>query len=467
MKTTTKALTLGAALLLPLVTAAGGRAAVSLSVSPNPAILNQPVRVRGTGAVLALGVRAPGRAGGRWASGQCGITLSFGDGASAATLCGFDVAVCVAEAAHAYRAAGTYTVRAEGACGKDTPLGFGSPAAAQVKLVVVAPSVTIAAEPAIVRAPREQGAVAAVQYRVSGWAGADAALVSPEGRFEAGGETLATVPTPVALPVAGGAGAAAESVRFTPEVLRAAAERGERSVAYVRDFAGGGLSGRTVVTALIIVPASEFDLERMEVSFANHRPEIVVQRGAAALVARARLRFAGSGLLQAHWEVDGRTLAPPVSRHLNLGDEVDLESPALPTFEPGTHTVRFVVTGPRPPWPLPTIVYLVRPSDAPPKPLAIRLAAPGPGETLPYQPALFRWEGGEGTAAYLVQFYPEAGDVPVFSAWTRAAEYRLPELLYRSLFLAGGRYRWRVSAYNAEENLAGESPAAAFGFAQP
>jgi hypothetical protein len=467
MKTTTKALTLGAALLLPLVLASPGRAAVTVSVSPNPAATGQPVRVRSTAALLTTSIGVPGGDSGRWALNECGITIDFGDGASTGKLCTRTDVLCTADTTHTYRTPGVYVVTSKGECGSRSGNYFGSPTQASARLVVAAPTLNIATDPAIVRAPREQGATATVQYRAASPVAFDAVLLSASGRFEAGGETLATVATPLTLPLVGGAGTASESVRFAPEILRAAAERGQASVSYVRDFAAGGISGRAVVTALIITPAAEFALERMELAFENHRPEIVVQRGADGLAARALLRFTGAGMLRAYWEVDGRVLVPPVSRYLNLGDSADLVSPVLPTYDPGTHTVRCVVTSPVPPWPLPEIIYVVRPSDAPPKALAIRLAGPGPDETLPYQPALFRWDGGGEGVVYLVQFYPADGEAPVFSAWTRAREYRLPELLYRNLFLAGGRYRWKVSAYNAEENLAGESPAAAFGFAKP
>lgn len=463
MTTTMRALVLGGAVLLRLVTAAHSWAGVTVAVSPTSVTAGGEVTV----SAQATFVAAPDSA-----STRCPLSVSFGDGsAPAAESCA--TTPCTLTVRHAYRDPGSYQVRAEtavcraasGAVLTTDPLA----AEALVSVAAALPpaTLTLSADPAIVRAPRETGATAAVQYRVVSSRAVRVALSSPSGRFEAGGETLGTVASPLALALSGEGGTAAETIRFTPEVLRAAFNRGARSVTWVRDFSGGGYALRATVTALIISPAVEFDVERVELSFGNRRPEIVVKRGEAGLTAGAGLRFTGSGLLQVRWEVDGRVLVPPVSRHVNLGDAADLVSPELPTFDPGTHEVRLVITSPTPSFPLPTIVYLVRSSDAAPKALAIRLLTPAEGETLAYRPELFRWEAGPGAAVFLAQFYDAERDAPIFSAWTRANEYRLPELLYRDLFQAGGRYRWKVSAFNAEENLAGESRLAPFGFAQP
>ena len=73
------------------------------------------------------------------------------------------------------------------------------------------------------------------------------------------------------------------------------------------------------------------------------------------------------------------------------------------------------------------------------------------------------WLLGEFPAEHVA----EGADEPIFSAWSKAAEYRLPEVLYRSHFTAGGRYRWKVSAFNADENVAGTSAASSFSFGGP
>lgn len=458
MTRTTKALALGGALLVTLAPAPPCRAAVTVSVSPAAVSAGQEA---------VVSARATFTIHPRELSLRCPLEISFGDGSPAATeAC--ELTPCTLAVRHAYRAPGSFLVTASTrVCRTIDNVITTAPLTAEARVAVAPAALSVAADPAIVRVPRDRGLAAPVTWRATGAAAVDATLVSASGSFEAGGAVIATAGAPLTLRVAAGTGTAAETVQITPAVLRDAAARGARSVTFSRDFAGGGYAVRATMTALIVVPAAEFDLVRMELSFGNQRPEIVVGRGEQGLAARALLRFTGAGLLQARWEVDGRPVGPPVSRHVNPGDATELLSPALPTFDPGTHEVRLIVTSPPPPLPLPTILYLVRPGDAAPRPLAIGLLAPAAGETLPYEPALFRWEGGPGAAVFLVQFYGAEGNAPVFSAWTRASEYRLPELLYRELFLAGGRYRWKVGAYNGEENLAGESPLAPFGFARP
>lgn len=465
-----KAKSLAVAATALLAIAAGGSArALTLTVSPNPARVGEKVSVEAESWINATSLSDARRPSAQVGIDECGVTIKFGDGGSVALTCSSDEP-CAVAASHTYAAAGAYTLTATGKCGSGSGLYFPAPATAKRSLVVNAaasPAVSIAADPATVRVPHGAGAVATVRYQAAGGAGVNATITSPAGRFVAGGETLGTVPVPLTIVLSAGAGSATETIHFTPALAQAAAARGASSVAYVRDFAGPGAAATATVTGLLVTPAAELTLERVELSFANNRPEIVVRRDEAGLKARARLRHAGSGLLRASWEVDGRILAPPVTRHVLLGERVELESPTLPTFEPGTHTVRLVVASPAPAVPLPAIIYLVRPGDAPLRDVAILLTSPADGETLPFGPTVFRWEGSGGALVFLVQFYAEGEDRPIFSAWSRQGEYLPPELLFRGHFLAGRRYRWQVSAFNAEENVAGTSAAAAFSFASP
>jgi hypothetical protein len=82
-------------------------------------------------------------------------------------------------------------------------------------------------------------------------------------------------------------------------------------------------------------------IKRIELYFENNRPEITIDKDYQKLKTYAKITFAYSGLLEGHWEVDGKIISR-VSEHLTTGNIVFLETPdalQLPTFDPGTHVV--------------------------------------------------------------------------------------------------------------------------------
>ena len=99
-------------------------------------------------------------------------------------------------------------------------------------------------------------------------------------------------------------------------------------------------------------------IERVELRFDNGFGGISVPRN-SPLAANASLRFAGSGLLRAQWQVDGR---PVEQVNLTLGRGALLQLPLaapLPTFEPGPHELSLVIFEPRVNFGLPTLRYMV------------------------------------------------------------------------------------------------------------
>jgi len=119
------------------------------------------------------------------------------------------------------------------------------------------------------------------------------------------------------------------------------------------------ISGRPTVGPLV--------LRRIELSFPDGRGETTVQRNASTLGAQAFIAFLGSGPLQATWVVDGRPLEP-VSVMLSSGDTLTLRttsSVALPTFEPGAHTVTLEIHQPQAALRAPIVRYTVTVDEAP------------------------------------------------------------------------------------------------------
>lgn len=210
-----------------------------------------------------------------------------------------------------------------------------------------------------------------------------------------------------------------------------------------------------------------FKITRLQLYFANHRAETVIEKNSAALKAYADISFEGTGLLQGFWEVDGRILAM-VNHHIGSeGATVTVETPdlpAIPTFESGAHRLRLVVTMPALAATLPEAIYFVagEPIDSFP----IKLLIPPPQAEIPYAATVFSWEGVEGSASYLITFF-SAQEKPVFSAYTRDLDYKLPVSTLNNLFLSGHEYLWKVVSFGVEQNRMGTSKMSSFTFKNP
>jgi hypothetical protein len=193
--------------------------------------------------------------------------------------------------------------------------------------------------------------------------------------------------------------------------------------------------------------AGGFSIRRMELYFPNRRAEMTIPQYVEDLKAYAEIRFNGSGLLEGRWEVDGRTIET-VKQYLTFGGLTILESPKapiLPTFETGTHMVKFVIQKPVVDFPLPAIVYFVVPRSYPEKrPLV--LLKPEAGAQLPFGPLDLTWGPQEGAGFYLLEF-SEEGRV-IFSAMTKTPSYTLNQAIMDHYFLPGRPYEWRVKGFD-------------------
>lgn len=194
-----------------------------------------------------------------------------------------------------------------------------------------------------------------------------------------------------------------------------------------------------------VVPsaAGPFSLRRVELKFENGRGEITVPKDFEKLKALAFVEFNGSGLLEAVWEVDGRTLAI-IREFLTFGSLVTLttpEIPPLPTFEPGVHRVAFRITDPPATFEIPSIAYFVTAATVPRQ--TIRLIAPADRDRLARSPARFEWKEVTGAAQYRLEIIEDAGGAPIFSALATGSPYAMPAV-YERHFVIGKRYRWQV-----------------------
>ncbi len=263
-----------------------------------------------------------------------------------------------------------------------------------------------------------------------------------------------------------GIGTLAESVRISSSVLRKVRNAGGNSMRMQRTFectAGVGLRENTSMGIRLTTQAgSAFSINRLQLFFPNNKVQTVVKRN-EELQAVARINFNGSGKLRGYWEVDGRAY-PTIIQMLTGRDSIVISfGPvlSLPTFNPGRHTVRFVITSPEADFKLPSISYLVDFKQSKPL-LPIGLQSPKNEATLFLQSTRFKWNDILDGEVYLIQIFSEAGKASLFSAYTKKGEYRIPKKMIDTKLEAGRTYRWKVTGYDKDGKPIAESETRSF-----
>jgi len=194
-------------------------------------------------------------------------------------------------------------------------------------------------------------------------------------------------------------------------------------------------------------------IQRLALSFADGRAEVTTTRN-GKVRAHADILYDGAGLLEGYWEADGRVIGR-ISRHLADNGAVSLPGPAapIPTFDPGTHQLRFVVTAPETVFSSATLVYFVEPEGAGGAIAEIRPLAPADGARLPFAPVRFTWEPAPDAALFFISFSAVGEDKPLFSADTKASSYRLRGRILRTTFSPGKSYTWQVTGYDKDNQV--------------
>jgi len=323
---------------------------------------------------------------------------------------------------------------------------------------------TITPMPSPLTISRGQTASRSVAYRIQGIDVGTDTITSSGGQFYVGAELVGSNSQILTAQMVNSVAVATEALVIPVSVIEAALARHSNTLTYQREFIGGVFPAEGVEVSIIIMSeaAADFEIKRMDLYFANRRPDITVGRNQKALKAYVDIRYVGTGLLQAFWEVDGRVLAT-VNQYMAFAGNATLMSPdipALPTFEPGTHVVRFVITSPSPELTVPSIVYFVLPEES--GPAVLEQIAPADGSGLDVLPYEFRWSGTAKAAMYIVRYYSDPEADPVFSAYTRDTFYELPEYIPNGGLTSGTKYYWDVSALAEDGTVVGKSPTMSF-----
>lgn len=221
-----------------------------------------------------------------------------------------------------------------------------------------------------------------------------------------------------------------------------------------------------LLTLLASGHVEAFSLKRIELYFdvTKKQNEVMVQRNYPGLKAYADIYYNGSGILNGYWEVDG-LIIERVNRFVPASGKVTLATPSipdLPTFDPGYHIVKFIVTNPAASFEVPEMVYWVKGTEEPARRI-LTLLKPENGMVISSD-FLFEWKKLDKVSVYLISF-AKAGEKKVcFSALTRDTSYRIPPSVLADYLCPGEEFLWSIKGYDTENNVIAESGFQSFSF---
>ncbi len=321
------------------------------------------------------------------------------------------------------------------------------------------------------RIPRGQPNTVFITYSFTAVPGTS--TISTQGLFRvntaAGPVTIGTVNRPVTVGITSGRGSATESLDISLHIMEQVMARGTTKFYYERSFPGAtgtfGNSGIARVNFQIVSESmADLTIRKIDLYFENMRPEVTVERGHKGLKAFADISYTGNGLFEGYWEVDGRVISR-VFQQLTFGGLLKLQTPdipELPTFDPGTHRIRFVITRPTQGLPTPVIIYFVNLDRFKPAIAAIGVVSPQDGALIELGSQRFEWQRPAHAVVFLVQYGDKLESKTIFSAYTRDTFYVIPENILRANFKMGERYYWKVIGFDDENAVVGESSVGSF-----
>jgi hypothetical protein len=216
-----------------------------------------------------------------------------------------------------------------------------------------------------------QSSAVFISWNAQSGASSPTTVVSEEGLFVLGDQTLGRVETflSATLP-ANGTGSLTETLLIPPDIANQAFQQKAATFFYRRSFhssADGSVATAALICRLSTSAYGNFSIASVTLFFDNQRGQETFPRNDLEAHAFAEIHYNGSGLLKAVWEVmepsatDFRLLQQ-VNYHLTYGDQIVFRTPALPplpTVVPGVHQLRFRIQEPVSGFEMPVVTYFV------------------------------------------------------------------------------------------------------------
>ncbi len=257
-----------------------------------------------------------------------------------------------------------------------------------------------------------------------------------------------------------------ETLSIPAAVVARAAQAGVSRLYYRRSFADGSIASGAPPTAAIALDitgagGAPFAVNYIGLRFDDGSLRRVLAVG-EELRARATIRFTGTGRLRGVWEIadPASSAGAPVYRPLRVvqqplfgGRAASLDSPPLPSQQPGLYRLRLRVIEPADSGDTVSLQYFVAAASSPPL-APVEVIAPQANAVL-RDDTVFRWQPVSGAVAYRLEFHQrnsdgKAGDAPLAGMEVDASRRSLvASQLMRRHLQPGGSYRWRLIALDA------------------
>ncbi len=329
----------------------------------------------------------------------------------------------------------------------------------QYNLTVESGDVSIRTVPSSYGVSRQGRVSKNITYVYEGTAVRDT-LRSSRGEFRIAGSMAGYVNRGLTLNVVNGKARAIETVTVPLSVIRKAEQMRINKITYSRSFKSQSIVGKATSTLILNSSDGNFKITKMRLYFDNNRPRKVIARSSKDTSASVQINYSGTGLLKGYWEVDGRILQR-VQKHVRFGKSLVLETPSvppLPTYDEGTHRLRFIITSPNLPIKFPTAYYDVVEQEKSAR-TAVVLLSPADKLHIQLSGTTFSWQKSKGVENYLISFFDQESreKKPVFTVYTKELEYQFPARVSEKSFHAGTNYTWFVLGLNKNGKIISES----------
>jgi len=305
--------------------------------------------------------------------------------------------------------------------------------------------------------PNGEATSLSITYQFNGTQNLNANLFSGEGYFYTNGELIYENNFPLNVNVQNGNAVVSEKLSIPFKVLERVLNKNTNYFIYKRTFKNNNFELEGNLNLFITTSgSSNFMIKRLELAFENGRVEETVKRNYQNLKAYALIYFVGSGILEGWWEVDGMILGR-VYEILNYGENIKIETPKippLPTFEPGMHNLKFIITSPKVEIDFPSIFYFVNSEEEFME--FIKILKPE-NEKINFSDILFEWEGLKDAKYYLIEFYEKEENGSIFSAYIKESSYKLKAEIIKNYFKKDSEYYFKIYGFNEREEKIGAS----------
>jgi hypothetical protein len=250
-----------------------------------------------------------------------------------------------------------------------------------------------------------------------------ASVISNSGTLTIAGTTI-TINRRLSRPTSGAEQVVIVETLVVPRSLlvRAIKSGAPLTGTYVRIFTEAGTTQVATVTFDVTTGgAASFGISRLDLKFLDDDSRATVREVDSRLRAVARVRFTGTGLLQASWQIATPTSSPgneiyrPLRlerRQLTGNGDVELISPPLPTSIQGQYLVALIVEEPGLGFDTPRLTYAILPPGAPlaeAAPQSILVSAPAAEGALA-PGAKIKWSPSPAVAVYRILLLDPAGE---------------------------------------------------------